>query len=118
MKMSLFSLFFGNEADDLGVTETQSFRIKYDGSALSEHTIDVNDLAPALLSLADLIQEANHLASKDNSSISIKVKATETGCFQVSIQAIKTVYNDGVSLFSGPQVPPRSISATTGVWRR
>jgi len=102
--MKLFSFIFGDSLDDLDVIETKSFRIKYDGEALSGHTIDVNDLAPALMSLADLIQEANHITNKDDSSISIKVKATETGCFQISIQAVRTCFDGAVNLFSGPQI--------------
>ena len=49
--MSVFSFIFGNANDDSAMTETQSFRIKYDGEALSGHAIDVNDLAPALMAV-------------------------------------------------------------------
>jgi hypothetical protein len=98
------SFIFGLQSDDSGMAETENFKIKYDGEALAEHSIDVNDLAPALLSLADLIQEANAIANKDKSTISIRVKATETGCFQISIQAVKAVYDTTANLLAGRDV--------------
>jgi hypothetical protein len=100
----LFSFIFGNADDDSGMAETQAFRIKYDGEALSDHTIDVNDLAPALMALGDLMQEANHIANKDTSKISIKVKATETGCFQIYIHAIQVVCDDAVGVLAGEKI--------------
>jgi hypothetical protein len=103
MKSALFSFIFGGSYDDSGMAETKTFRIKYDGEALADHTIDVNELAPALMALGDLIQEANSLANQDRSSVSIKVKATETGCFQISIQAIQTLADDAVTLLAGQQ---------------
>jgi hypothetical protein len=33
-----------------------AFQLRYDGPALSEHGMDVADLAPALLALGDLIK--------------------------------------------------------------
>lgn len=39
--------------------------IRYDGPALSEHDMDVQDLAPALLALADIIQIANRKFNGD-----------------------------------------------------
>ena len=101
MKLALFSFIFGDSNDDSGMAETKTFRIKYDGEALSDHTIDVNDLAPALMALGDLIQEANSLANRSDSTISIKVKATETGCFQIYIQAMQIMADDAVKLLSG-----------------
>jgi hypothetical protein len=103
--MSRFFSFFSEDyRDDEGMAETKSFRIKYDGEALSDHTIDINDLAPALLSLADLMQEANRIANNDTSKISLKVKATETGCFQISIQLIQDILHDSVGVLAGEKV--------------
>jgi hypothetical protein len=101
---SFFSFIFGDTNDDSAMSEIQSFRIKYDGEAFSDHTIDVNDLAPALLALGDLMQEANRIANHDTSKISIKVKATETGCFQISIQAIQDIYTNSIAVLAGEKV--------------
>lgn len=113
MNRRYFPFIFGEGGDDSAMTEVQSFQIKYDGEAFSDHTIDVNDLAPALMALGDLMQEANRIANQDRSTISVKVKATETGCFQISIQAIQDVYTNAVQLFAGEQVT--AISNLTSI---
>jgi len=102
--MSLFSFIFGDEADDSAMAESKAFRIKFDGEAFVDHSIEVNDLAPSLLSLSDLLKEANFIANKDRTSISIKVKATETGCFQIVISALQTALDDSVHLLAGEKV--------------
>jgi len=71
------------------MSESKGFRIKYDGEALSDHSIEINDLAPALIAVSDLIQEANSIANKGDTRVSVKVKAAETGCFQVYIQTVQ-----------------------------
>ncbi len=86
------------------MAESQSFRLRYDGAALAEHAIDVNDLAPALLALSDLIQEANKIANQDRASISLKVKAIAPGSFQVDIQALQSVWDQATDLLTGKSV--------------
>jgi len=39
-------------------SDDMKFRIVYDGPALDTHEMDVRDLAPALLSLSDALEEA------------------------------------------------------------
>lgn len=36
------------------------FQVRYSGPLLADHTMDVRDLAPAMLALGDLIREANN----------------------------------------------------------
>jgi hypothetical protein len=45
--------------------DEERFLLKYEGPALVDHTIDVTDLAPALLGLSELIDEANHVINSD-----------------------------------------------------
>lgn len=49
--------------------------VAYDGPALQDHTMEVADLAPALLALANLIKTANYIINNGKSNISIKVNA-------------------------------------------
>jgi hypothetical protein len=86
------------------VAEEASFQIKYDGPALADHTIDVNDLAPALLGLNDLIQEANHVVNNDRAAVSLRIKATEPGCFTIQAQAYQSLLDAGVDLLTGRPV--------------
>ena len=39
-------------------TNEVSFRIKYDGKALAQHSMNVKDLAPSLISFSDFLEEA------------------------------------------------------------
>ncbi len=84
--------------------ESKGFRIRYNGEALADHSIEINDLAPALIAVSDLIQEANSMANKGGATISVKVKATETGCFQIWIQTAQMTAHDVRELLDGPNV--------------
>jgi len=67
-------------------------RIRYDGPALSEHSIDVNHLAPALLSLGDLCTLANRKFNKDKADIKVLVLTnTEEKCFEFVIEIAQTI---------------------------
>jgi hypothetical protein len=58
-------------------------RVKYEGSALDDGRMDVRDLAPALLGLADAFQEANRVLYPGASDVSLEIRATEPGSFDV-----------------------------------
>ena len=100
----IFTFFFGDEAEDVVMSESEGFRIKYNGEALADHSIEINDLAPALIAVSDLIQEANSMVNKGDTTISVKVKATETGCFQIWIQTAQMTVRDVRDLLTGPNV--------------
>ena len=42
----------------------ENFQISYDGPALSVNEMNIKDLAPALLSLGELFEEANEIITK------------------------------------------------------
>jgi hypothetical protein len=42
------------------------FQLVYDGDALSDHTMDVDELAPALLAVGTLCREANRILNGFN----------------------------------------------------
>lgn len=65
--------------------------IRYDGPALSGHEMDVQDLAPALLSLADLIQIANRKFNGTEADIKVLVNAdVEQQCFMLDISLVQS----------------------------
>jgi|ERR1041385_838104 hypothetical protein len=84
--------------------DEERFLLKYEGVALVDHSIDVTDLAPALLGLSELVDEANHVINRDRTSISLRIKATEPGCFQVEIHAIQSVANAAVDFLTGKEI--------------
>ncbi len=95
--------------------ETQSFWIRYDGEALADHTIDVNDLAPALLALPSLVQEANRIANNDGSTVSIRVKAPSAGSFEIWFSIIRDAVEHPVDFFNSSGVSALA-NATSLLW--
>lgn len=70
----------------------EQFGIVYDGPALASHAMDVRELAPALLGIADLCQEANRILNGESAEVAVKVESEfRSGCFSVSMQLIQNV---------------------------
>jgi hypothetical protein len=69
-----------------------AFQLRYDGPALSEHGMDVADLAPALLALGELIKRANFAVNGDASKVNLIVQSDfEHKCFQVNLELVQSV---------------------------
>lgn len=66
-------------------------RIAYDGEAFQEHKIDVRDLAPSMLALADIFAEANRVFNGDEATLNVFVKANfEENCFDFGLEIHQT----------------------------
>ncbi|MFH2067945.1 MAG: hypothetical protein ABII89_00560 [Candidatus Omnitrophota bacterium] len=81
-----------------------TFRVVYDGPALEDGSIPVNDLAPALLSLGDLFEEANQLITNGEASISLRIKSgSEKGSYITDFHIYHYVQNL-VNMFSSKEM--------------
>lgn len=90
------------------------FTIAYNGPALEDGTMDVRDLAPALMSLGDLIEETNKVINNDRSKIQVRVKADfQVGSFEVCVEIVRTLAEQ-LSLFA-PNVDISNLLAKIGV---
>ena len=79
------------------------FSIKYDGPALVNHQMDVRDLAPALIALSNLLEEASKAAYPDSSEVRVQVKGNfKSGSFGVDFIALQTIGQQIVSMLGGP----------------
>lgn len=58
------------------------FTLRYGGTAMDDGRMDVRELAPALLSLADMYQEANAILRPEAPPVFLEFKATEPGSFE------------------------------------
>lgn len=79
------------------------FSIKYDGPALASHRMDVRELAPALIALSGLLEEANRAAFPDSSDVRVAVQGNfKGGSFGVDLIAVQSIKEQIVSMLSGP----------------
>lgn len=85
------------------MTAAVHFSIKYDGPALTSHEMDVRELAPALLALSSLLEEANRAVFPGSSEVRVHVKGDfKGGCFAIDLVALQSVKDQIVAIFSGP----------------
>ena len=80
-------------------------RIRYDGPALAGHEMDVQDLAPALLAMAEIVQIANRKFNGDAVAIRVMVDAdVEQQCFQLDLSLVQTVMSQAATLLGQKEV--------------
>lgn len=79
--------------------------IRYAGPALSEHSMDVSDLAPALLGLSEIAKIANRKTNGDQSSVKVFITIDkEQKCFQFNIEIAQTILQHVALLFHNEHV--------------
>lgn len=76
----------------------ENLTLVFDGSGVEKGEIDVQDLAPALLALGDLIQSANNVINGDRAKISVRVHATAEGSFEVDLALVQSFVDTTKSL--------------------
>lgn len=101
----------------MGVGMSIQSVIRYDGSALADHSMDVAELAPALLALSDLLKIANKYANGDRAGIKVKVNADlEQQCFQLNIELVQTLWEQAKSLLADDDViAAQNLAAWVGI---
>lgn len=66
--------------------------------------MDVRELAPALIALSNMLEEANKVAFPDSASVKVNVQGNfKGGSFGVDLIAIQSIADQIVSIFSGPE---------------
>lgn len=81
------------------------FQVTYDGAALTKHVMDVHYLAPALLSLGDLIREANNEINGGRSKVNLLVHSDfEHGCFNINLELVQTLFEQVKQLIDDESV--------------
>ena len=76
------------------------FSVSYDGNAITQNTMDVRDLAPALLALGQSFERANSLFNGDRASVSLRIRATKPGSFEL-VLFLQQVLEGATDVLSG-----------------
>ena len=80
------------------------FSIKYDGPALQSHQMDIRELAPALIALSNMLEEANKVVFPNSESVKVNIQGNfKGGSFGVDLIAVQSITNQIVSMLSGPE---------------
>ncbi len=82
-----------------------SFNIVYDGPALVDHYMDVRELAPALMALGTVLEEANAVLNGGRATLSVRVKGSfKTGSFGVDLDIAQTLLSQVADLFNDSRI--------------
>jgi len=82
----------------------ENFQLAYGGEGVVARSIDVYVLAPALLSLGELVKSANEVLNGDTATTSLRVESDfRQGSFEVSLILSHTITESAKGLFSGNQ---------------
>jgi hypothetical protein len=76
------------ESDD---ESRQSFQVAYDGDA-DMHSMDVQELAPALLAFGRLVRETNAELNGKRAAVKVLVKSDfEHKCFNINLEVVQSI---------------------------
>jgi hypothetical protein len=107
---------YGNSNIGLPGTHDMSnherFNVVYDGPALAEHRMDVRDLAPALVAMADLFTAANRVLNGDSADVRVEVKGSfRAGSFHIELIFTQQFLSQLRDMFAGT-----SATAVANAW--
>ena len=86
------------------MSDAYQFRLKYEGSLLDSHEMNVRDLAPALLAVGELFEEVNSIINDEKSRITVNIKATDPGSIDIALTLAQSILDQATHLFSGDGV--------------
>jgi hypothetical protein len=87
------------------MADTANFQVVYGGPALEANEMDVRDLAPALVAVADLLEEANLIINGGGTKISVNVHGSfRSGSFGIDFKLIQDIFQNVMGFFNSEGV--------------
>jgi hypothetical protein len=80
------------------------FTVALVGQGVDDGTIDVADLAPSLLAIGKLFDAANTSLNGDQVKVSVRVRATAPGSFEINLEAIQSLVSQVKDFLAGDTV--------------
>ena len=65
--------------------------IVYDGPALSDGSMNVRDLAPAMMAIGGFFEAANRVTNGERAKVNVNVRATSAGSFHVLFEVVQSL---------------------------
>jgi len=72
--------------------------IVYDGPAVADGSMNVRDLAPAMLAVGTLFEAANNITNGQRAKVNINVKATSPGSFHILYEVVQAITPQSVDV--------------------
>lgn len=89
----------------------ENIALIFEGASVHKGDIDIENLAPALLSLSNLIQKANETINGDRASVSVRVQASKQGSFEVSLDVVQTLSDAARSFLDFASINKDKVAA-------
>lgn len=85
------------------MTSHAEFKLTYDGPAVEAGTMDVRDLAPALLAVGQFIEASNRVIYGENATARVQVRTVSPGSFQIGLDIGVSFLQSMRDMLSGPE---------------
>ncbi|UCH62476.1 MAG: hypothetical protein JSU77_11850 [Fidelibacterota bacterium] len=83
----------------------EAVQMIFRGEAVDKHSMDVEQLAPALMAVGEICREANYIINADRAKVHVLVKSDSGGkCFDISLEVVQTVYEQVKGLLKEQEV--------------
>lgn len=83
------------------MSDKATFHLKYDGPALENNEMEVRELAPSLVAIADLLEESNSILNGGSAKVSVNVRGSfKDGSFGIDLTLIQDVYQQVIEFFN------------------
>ena len=92
------------ERGEIVVCASKTVCIAYSGSKVDSGEMDINALAPALLSFSDLIAESNRILNPGGSKVAVYVRSNfQQGSFEINLDVVRSLSDRVIQLFQGAE---------------